>query len=72
MTAITYRTNQDQGSTPQVWRCDDCHCFHLLAGQTLLTFSPEEFAAFTHEVTECYCVQLQANEESEAPLPIRF
>jgi hypothetical protein len=63
MTAITFRTKQhDPDSTPRVWRCDDCHCFHLLARETLLTFTPEEFAAFTQEVAECYCVQPQPND----------
>jgi hypothetical protein len=63
MTAITYRTSHPRPEVDtQVWRCDECRCFHLLAGQTLLTFTPEEFAAFTQEVAECYCVQMQPSE----------
>lgn len=51
--------------TPEVWRCDLCHCFHLRAGQVLMVFTPREFAAFTNEVVDCYCVQTLPAEISE-------
>jgi len=63
MTATTYkRSHQKPEVDTQVWRCEDCRSFHLLAGETLLTFTPAEFATFTQEVAECYCVQLQPSE----------
>lgn len=69
MTAITYRTENNGGHTSaQVWRCEDCHCFHLLAGQTLLTFTPREFASFTEEVAACYCVQMPVSKDLETGL----
>lgn len=69
MTVITYRTQNNRGSSgTQVWRCEDCHCFHLLAGQTLLTFTPQEFATFTEDVAECYCVQIPVSKDLETGL----
>ena len=58
MTAMTYRRRETTCEAhTQVWRCDECHCVHLCVEQTLLTFTPEEFARFAEEVGECYCVQ---------------
>lgn len=37
-----------------VWRCEGCGCVHVRAGNTLLTFAPSEFAAFTESVNDCY------------------
>ncbi len=37
-----------------VWRCCSCHCFHLKAGDMLLTFTPKEYAVFTQAVVDCY------------------
>lgn len=66
LTAITYRTQKNNGSaSTQVWHCEECRCFHLLAGQTLLTFTPQEFATFTDEVAECYCVQMPISRDLE-------
>jgi hypothetical protein len=73
MTAITYRTKQhDPNTAPRVWRCPDCHCFHVLAGETLLTFTPQEFATFTQEVAECYCVQSQPNDNFASDSAMTF
>ncbi|HEY6803121.1 MAG TPA: hypothetical protein VI306_06025 [Pyrinomonadaceae bacterium] len=73
MTAITYRNqHQAPNSAAQVWRCHECHCFHLLAGETLLTFTPDEFATFSQEVAECYCVQLQPNDNAKGPSALPF
>ena len=41
-----------------VWRCDLCRCFHLRAGEMLLTRTREEFSAFTREVVDCCCGEL--------------
>jgi hypothetical protein len=66
VTAVTDRTQRNGGNTgAQVWRCEDCDCFHLRAGETLLTFTPQEFASFTEEVAACYCVQMPASEDRE-------
>ena len=59
MTAIPFGSRDDDAHDAlQVWRCDACHCFHLLSWQTLLTLTPEEFTGFAHEVADCYCVQM--------------
>lgn len=42
----------------RVWHCDLCRCFHLRAGEVLLTLTPEEFNRLTHEVVECYCREM--------------
>jgi hypothetical protein len=66
VTAITCRVqNPHQNINPQVWRCEGCHCFHLRAGQVLLTFTPKEFEAFSADIAECYCVQMFPSESSE-------
>ena len=70
MTVITYRTPHHGGpASTKVWRCVECDCFHVLAGQALLTFTPNEFAAFTEEVAECYCVQMPLSKDLEIGLP---
>lgn len=48
-----------------VWRCDLCRCFHLRAGEVLLTFTREEFNAFTREVVDCYCGALMRGAAKE-------
>ncbi|MET0648185.1 MAG: hypothetical protein ABW208_16335 [Pyrinomonadaceae bacterium] len=59
MTVITDRVaERGEGEALRVWRCASCRCFHLRAGEVLLTLTPEEFAEFTREVTDCYCVQM--------------
>jgi hypothetical protein len=69
LTVITYPTqNKTRSTTTQVWRCDDCQCFHLLAGQTLLSFTPQEFATFTEDIAECYCVQMPVSKDLETGL----
>ena len=40
--------------TPMVWLCDGCGCVHVRAKSTLLTFTTDEFAAFTESVNDCY------------------
>jgi hypothetical protein len=63
MTVITDRiTDRSPSEGLQVWRCESCRCFHVRAGQVLLTLTPEEFADFTREVTDCYCVQMRPHE----------
>jgi hypothetical protein len=37
-----------------VWRCCSCHCFHLKAGNVLLTFTPKEYERFTQAIVDCY------------------
>ncbi|MCP9496732.1 MAG: hypothetical protein MSG64_20035 [Pyrinomonadaceae bacterium MAG19_C2-C3] len=55
----------------RVWRCDACRLFHIKAGGVLLTFTPEEYEAFTHAVAGCYfggaCAQAAPDEF--LPLP---
>ncbi len=68
MTAIPYENHSnDESACMQVWRCESCHCIHLRAGQVLLTFTQEEFTAFTQEVVACYCGEmvLEARDGAE-------
>lgn len=37
-----------------VWYCDNCSSFHVKAGEVLLTFTRDEFAAFSSAVFDCY------------------
>lgn len=68
MTVITDRVNErGAGEGVRVWRCESCSCFHLRAGEMLLTLTPEEFEVFTREVADCYCVQLRPEEAVGLP-----
>ncbi len=49
----------------KVWRCASCRCVHLCAGEVLMTFTNEEYAAFTHAVVECYCGHIHAPETGD-------
>jgi hypothetical protein len=70
MTAI-FNKKLDTGERAefQVWRCADCRCFHLKAGEALMTFSPEEFASFAEEIVECYSRQICRDEASATTFP---
>lgn len=48
-----------------VWHCPSCRAFHVRAGQAILTFTTEEFAAFTRAVVECYCRNSLVFDEEE-------
>jgi hypothetical protein len=65
LTVITYQ-NRNGSAATEVWRCEECHCFHLLAGQTLLTFTPQEFATLTQDLAECDCVQMPISKDQAA------
>jgi hypothetical protein len=51
-----------------VWYCQSCHAFHVRANQVILTFSHEEYAAFTRAVVACYCQNAASFDEEEEPL----
>lgn len=65
MTATYEPLHDSENASMQVWRCASCGCFHLRAGQVLMTFTPEEFASFTQEIIECYCIQMHPDEAIE-------
>jgi len=37
-----------------VWYCENCTSFHIKAGEILLTFTKNEFAAFSNTIFDCY------------------
>ncbi|MER3427016.1 MAG: hypothetical protein C4334_02780 [Pyrinomonas sp.] len=64
---IMHAPSSHAGHALWVWHCPSCRAFHVRAGQVILTFTAEEFAAFTRAVIECYC-QNSAIFEDEEPL----
>lgn len=67
MKVMTYQRKQpDLDLNTQVWRCRECDCFHVRAGEVLLTFTPQDFERFAHDVTECYCVQSPVTKRLDA------
>jgi hypothetical protein len=67
MTAIFYKNHDAEASADvQAWRCASCHCYHLRAGEALLTFTTEEFVAFMQEIVDCYCGQILSGEAGDA------
>ena len=50
-----------------IWRCHEGCGFHLRAGDVVLTFKPEELAAFLHAAGACYlgeeCAHLEVQPE---------
>lgn len=50
-----------------VWCCEGCHCTHVRAGTTLLTFTPAEFADFAEAISRCYGQQRESGVLEEAP-----
>ncbi|GEM_PF-3574689 len=71
MTAFLNDDFQRHESTNvSIWFCEGCRCFHLRAGQVLLTFTREEFADFTHTAIEAnYCLPIEASEEERDSFP---
>lgn len=51
-----------------VWYCHSCRAFHIRTNQVILTFTHEEYAAFTRAVVGCYCQYLPLLEEEEETL----
>ncbi len=37
-----------------VWFCDSCDCYHIKAGNTVLTFNREEFSEFVNDTWNCF------------------
>lgn len=70
MTITDHRTD-DAAATAKVdiWRCEDCHCFHVRAGEVLLTFTSEEFKTFLRAAGRCFlgqpCVHFTSKEMNE-------
>jgi hypothetical protein len=53
---ITHHRVNDAAATARVdiWRCEDCRCFHVRAGKVLLTFTHDEFESFLRAAGRCY------------------
>ena len=63
MTAIFYKNHgADENTHAQAWRCASCHCYHLRAGEALLTFTTEEFISLMQEIADCYYGQILSGE----------
>ena len=68
MTAFSVNEPFPKGhSDVYVWHCEDCHCLHIRAGETLLTFTSAEFAAFAEAVSKCYRQQKESSLSDGAP-----
>lgn len=47
-------TDQEVKADSGVWNCRVCGCVHMRAEGVLVTFAPDEFAAFTKSVVDCH------------------
>lgn len=51
-----------------IWRCEDCRCFHVRAGKVLLTFTHVEFESFLRAAGRCYlgdsCAHFTSNHQA--------
>ena len=54
MTVLLNEFSPDSPADVAVWLCEGCGCVHVRAGETLLTFTPREYADFTGMVADCY------------------
>jgi hypothetical protein len=67
MTAFPMESRHDGvRSGFNVWRCCSCHCFHLKAGDVLLTFTPKEYEVFTQAIVDCYQGKPMCRHSEEA------
>lgn len=55
-----------------VWHCESCACFHVKAGDVLLTFSLTEFMNFSNAVLDCCTVHGVSFSERDAPKLISY
>ncbi len=66
MTAIFYKNHGAAASNgAQAWRCASCHCYHLRAGEALLTFTTEEFVSLMQELADCYYEQILSGDAGD-------
>lgn len=56
-------------SDVSIWRCGDCHCTHIRAGETLLTFTSAEFATFAEAIGKCFRQQNESIISSAEEIP---
>lgn len=57
MTITNHRINENDAAASarvDIWRCEDCQCFHVRAGKVLLTFTHDEFQSFLRAAGRCY------------------
>lgn len=54
MTITHHRASDAAAARVDIWRCEDCRCFHVRAGKVLLTFTHDEFESFLRAAGRCY------------------
>jgi len=58
MASFHYNQQTDPGTDDiTLWYCEECHAFHIKAGQMTLTFEGHEFASFLDLATDAYWEQ---------------